>query len=355
MGTVSRLKWLVAGSLLLLVGGLPPSRAATSIFTVETAKPRIIQIWPEVTRAVASGSVLAAAGAHDDDELFAFGAHAREVDDPLTARVYLHFPLDVFQPGTRVRRAQLFVHADYASGSGPASIGVFRVLDPWTAGEEWGAEPEAWPALLQRPIAVLKDEVSVSANVLDETARAAASSPHMLAAYIAGPQSPVAQDESPVATPNQSPLPTGTAAAVAPTPAVATATPAEQDLEAPVILAEMPTRLLRWDVTALVRGWIAGEAADRGLCLASMIDADEEYDDGSTLIMAWRGGQDSAARRPYLVAEFDVVTVTPALAEREVLPVAGKRLGDRSWIGGLVLTVCGVVLLASCLVRLRLR
>jgi hypothetical protein len=111
-----------------------------------------------------------------------------------------------------------------------------------------------------------------------------------------------------------------------------------------VSLGQVSETWLTWDVTALVRAWLARQVADEGLALAPAPDPDADPETAGDLFVARWLAVDDPATRPYLIVEFEVQPVTPTPAP--VLPPAG---GDAGW--GAV----GVVLVGAALVVLGMR
>lgn len=139
---------------------------------------------------------------------------------------------------------------------------------------------------------------------------------------------------SPLATPTLTPTPRATAT---PTP---TPTP---DLAStvPVTLRQVAGTWLAWDVTALMRAWVAGEVADDGVALAAAPDpgATPETEPG-LLLARWLTVEDQRTR-PYLIVEYDVLPVTATATPAPTLPPAG---GSAGW-GAVALLLAGAGLL----------
>ncbi|OQY24405.1 MAG: hypothetical protein B6I35_01660 [Anaerolineaceae bacterium 4572_32.2] len=104
---------------------------------------------------------------------------------------------------------------------------------------------------------------------------------------------------------------------------------------------------LTWDVTALARAWLSGEAADQGIALASAPDPDADPDEAGDLLVARWLAIDDPETLPYLIVEIKVYPVTPTPVP--VLPPAGGVARWRS--AGLLLI--GAALLALGLIARR--
>jgi len=132
----------LAGVLLCLAGATFPAGAQDS---------RVLQVWPDLSTGVTSGPS-GGAEVYTATQLLPFGVCYSSTGGIVHARTYLHFPLDVFPPGTEVKRAVLYAYVDSSSGTGEATVGAYRVLEPWDE-ENWSGGPATWPALLTVPIA----------------------------------------------------------------------------------------------------------------------------------------------------------------------------------------------------------
>jgi hypothetical protein len=487
-----RLLYRVVASLLGLVGALlcligPPLPG-------QAQDLRTLQVWPDRSIGVTSG-LLETPAVEPAAQVFPFGVTRISAGDVVYARTYLHFPLDVFPPGTEILRAALYVYVDSGSGAGETTVGAYRVLEPWREGD-WGGDPAAWPALLTSPIAVTVARLDLMTPTLPAStpvpaaAPAVTSTPTSTAAgtsalssrpaghglvqqatmvaieppgsqmdvgaittvhirienvtdlYAAGvyltfdpallevvdddpttdgvqvepgdllgpgftdenivyqaegeidffqmaadePVSgsgvlatitfrgkevgvsalefdavfledydgePIAADfrggsvtvtgqGSPLPTPPTSPLPTPTslpgtpapratpAATSAPTPAtpappLPTPTPYSPFTAPVVALGPVTGTWLTWDVTALMRAWLAGEVPDDGLALAPAPEPYADPDTAGDLLVARQLTVDDPDTRPYIIVGFEVNPVTPAPAS--VLPSAGSPVG----------------------------
>jgi hypothetical protein len=239
--------------------------APTSVPTVRPTatseiKTRVLQVWPDRSVGVIS-ELLEGATSHADAQVLPFGALSPSAGEMVEARTYLHFPIGVFPLGTQVKRATLYTYVDSISSLGEAAFGTYRVLDPWdTMG--WDGDPANWPDLLPAPIAIT--EVTFAA----EEAMLPASSVPKLAMVLA--------QDSPLPTPTSpssvlpTPTPSATSSPSSPTPKATT----QPSVSASTFELE-PTegRWLMWDVTALLRAWLAEEVPDHGLALAAVYDA----------------------------------------------------------------------------------
>ena len=106
-------------------------------------------------------------------------------------------------------------------------------------------------------------------------------------------------------------------------------------------LGQVSETWLTWDVTALMRAWVARQVADEGLALAPAPDPDADPETAGDLLVArWLEVNDPATR-PYLIVEFEVLPVTPTPVP--VLPPAG---GGAEWgaVGAVLVGVALVVL-----------
>jgi cell division septation protein DedD len=321
--------------------------APTSVPTVQpTATPsieaRVLQLWPDRSIGVIS-ELLVGAAAHADTQVFPFGAISPSAGEPVEARTYLHFPLAVFPLGTQVKRATLYVYVDSASGPGEAAFGAYRVLEPW--GETgWNGDPASWPTLLDSPIAIT--ETSFDA---EEAALPASPSARLARVMSQSPLPTPTPSSSVLPTPTQptsTPKPTAThtpSPAVTSTPKSPTPTPGSSPTSTPTLeLEPMEGRWLTWDVTALLRAWLAEEVPDRGLALAAVSDADSES--AGSLILARLLAADDPDTMPYIIADIEIhpVTPTPTPTPVPILPIAGS---SGEWEGAVVL-LAGAVLLA---------
>lgn len=454
----------------IAAAGLCIAALALSVIGLAAPSPSSspLQLWPD--RGVGVTCVLLEdMPDHADPQILAWGVHRTAEGQVARARTYLHFPLDVFPPGSDILRATLYVYADAASDTGEATFGAYRVLEPW-AGRDWSGDPAGWPALLTTPIAVteahfdvvtptlaatdagapfsrpaghglLQDttvsvvlsdtEVALGAttvvsvrvenvtdlysaeveltfdpallevvdadldtggvqiqpggflspsivvkNIVDQDAgeinfaafqldpsepisgsgtlatitfwgqAAGTCELHFedvsleeygggfIAASVRGGSITVVARETPTATVTPTPP-----ASPLPTPA---ASPAGSGR--PVALQQGAGTWLTWNVTALMRAWLAGEATNHGLALAPAPDPDADPETAGDLLVAHWLAADDPTTRPYLIVEFEVhpVTPTPTPTPVPVLPPAGGAVG---W-GPVGLLFAGVVLLA---------
>ena len=414
--------------------------AGVSLYLVEPAIPataqedRVLQIWPDRSVGVTSG-LLQGSTTHAVQQVFPWGVFRTSNGAVVRGRTYLHFPLDVFPPGTEIVRATLHAYVDTGSRAGEAAFGLYRVLDPWGQ-ERWGGDPAVWPALLTLPIAVTTahfDSTTPAASLpipapidaplptppptltpadtpTPTTAPASTATPTVtptptatptlaatstptvtltppatptltvtltpsntgsyqpggpgLAAPTGAPRRrallrylwPWSKDEvtstlfdSPIATLPTSPLATATKTGPTATPSTPTPTPMPlPPSSTPVVtLEEVAGTWLAWDVTALARAWLSGEAADQGIALASAPDPDADPDEAGDLLVARWLAIDDPETLPYLIVEIKVYPVTPTPVP--VLPPAGGVARWRS--AGLLLI--GAALLALGLIARR--
>ena len=103
---------------------------------------------------------------------------------------------------------------------------------------------------------------------------------------------------------------------------------------------------LTWDVTALMRAWLAGEVPDRGLAVAPAPEPDADPETAGDLLVARRFTADDPDTRPYLIVHFEVRPVTPMPVQ--VLPRAGSQSG---WGATGLLLIGAVMLLVVLLVH----
>jgi hypothetical protein len=115
-----------------------------------------------------------------------------------------------------------------------------------------------------------------------------------------------------------------------------------------VSLGRVAGTWLTWDVTALMRAWLAGEVPDHGLALAPAPEPDADPETAGDLLVARRFTADNPDTRPYLIVHFEVRPVTPMPVQ--VLPRAGSQSG---WGATGLLLIGAALLLAVLLVRRR--
>jgi hypothetical protein len=100
-----------------------------------------------------------------------------------------------------------------------------------------------------------------------------------------------------------------------------------------------------WDVTALLRAWLAKEVPDHGLALAAVYDSSLEST--GELVLARLLTADDPDTLPHIIADIDIYPVTPTPAP--ILPIAGDS-GTGSGIGvviiGAALVILGLALAA---------
>jgi hypothetical protein len=110
-------------------------------------------------------------------------------------------------------------------------------------------------------------------------------------------------------TPTVTPMPGATP--TAPTSPLPTPTAPPSPAALRVALQRGEGTWLTWNVTALMRAWLAGETPNHGLALASMPNPDANLEEASDLLVArWLAAADPGTR-PYLTVEFEVRPVTP--------------------------------------------
>ena len=217
-----RLLSRVVASLLALAGML--SCLAGPGFPVGAQDSRVLQVWPDRSVGVASGMPEGATG-YAFTQVFPFGVSRTSSGDVVQGRAYLHFPLDVFPPGTEIVQATLHVYVDTASREGEATFGAYRVLDPW--GEDgWRSDPDTWPALFAPPAAT----TLIHLDVVTPTTPAFVPLPIATPAPISQPTAtptPSTLTVTPTIAPSQtpSPIPTLTVTATLTATSTPTATP----------------------------------------------------------------------------------------------------------------------------------
>lgn len=368
----------LTGVLLCLFGPMFPAGAQDS---------RVLQVWPDRSIGVTSG-LLEGVAVYTATQVFSFGVSRTSAGDVVCARTYLHFPLDVFPPGAEILRAALYVYVDSGSGVGEATMGAYRVLEPWEEGD-LGDDPAGWPRLLTSPIAATTARFDVVAPMLPVPTPALtatstlASTPTLTATETSsnlfskpasrmsigpgvqpGPAPPSltsplstptpTSPTSPLPTPTPIPSPTSTSTpGPTPTsPATPLPTPSPRPSpDAPVLsLGRVAGTWLTWDVTALMRAWLAGEVPRHGLALASAPAPDAGPDTAGDLLVARWLTADDPGTRPYIVAEFKVhpVTPTPTFTPGPVLPSAGSPVG---WGAAGLLFIGAALLVLGLVVR----
>jgi hypothetical protein len=98
----------------------------------------------------------------------------------------------------------------------------------------------------------------------------------------------------------------------------------------PVVeLGQAKEAWLTWDITALVRAWLAGEVSNQGLALASAPDPYADPETTGDLLLARWFTTDDPDTKPYIIVDFKVhpVTPTPTATPVQVLPPAGSAVG----------------------------
>jgi len=367
----------------------PPTAPPQPTATVGVIESRVLQTWPDRSVGVIS-ELLEDTSAHADTQVLPFGVLSASSGEVVRARTYLHFPLNVFPQGADVLKATLFVYVDSSSGAGEAELGVYRALAPWDE-ESWSGDPTTWPALLDSPIAVTAAHLDatgselpifvVSSRMLPQPSRPAghgllkpsgtaaivgqilgredAEPPVGLSLAFTSPPSPLltptpdpTQTPNPTRTPSPTQTRTPTPAQTAPPPsttATATGAPAPTPIPAASIstvrLEEMEGTWLEWDVTALVRAWLAGEVEDHGLALAPAPNPDADPEVAGDLILARLLATEDPETRPYIVADIEIHPVTPTPTPMPILPSAG---GSAGW------SVAGILLIGAALLALGL-
>jgi hypothetical protein len=359
--------WLgVVALLLVLVGRAVPAGAQDL---------RTLQVWPDRSAGFSS-DVLEDPAAQAAGRVLPFGVTRATAGDVVQARTYLHFPLDVLPPGTEVKRATLHVYVDSSSGVGEATVGAYRVLEPWEEGGR-GDDPQAWPTLLPSPIAVAvirfgevtpPAPTSTPVHPVPPTAVPSMSPTEVPATALPPSLTPTVTpgpSTSPSPTPSRTPLPTPPGSPLATPPTSPRPTPPSSSLPMgpasprlmslaayrpalassaaltvpAVSLGEVAGTWITWDVTALIRAWVAGEVSDAGLALAPAPEPDAGPEVAGDLLVARQLTVDDPDTRPYLIVGFEVRPVAPT--PMPVLPSAGSSVGG----GAHGLLLIGAVLL----------
>jgi hypothetical protein len=344
----------VGGGLLFLFGVLMPAEAQDL---------RSLQVWPDRSVGVTSG-LLVGSDAHASTQVLSLGASRVSGDEVVYARTYLHFPLDVFPPGTEILRATLYMVVDTSSGDGETTLGVYRALEPWEK-EGWSGDPTTWPALLTSPIAATIGRFEIVTPTLPISVTAPITAPTATPEPSPTPtETPTATPtptETPLSTPPTSPLSTPTSSptpppTLTPTPTSTPVPTLGATQEVPVVpLGQVEATWLTWDITALMRAWLAGEVSDDGLALGLVPDPAFAPEGTDGLLVARYLSAADFDTRPHLIAEFEVHPVpptptpstsplaTPTSAPWPVLPPAGNGAGWK--VTGLLLVGAACVLL----------
>jgi hypothetical protein len=334
----------------------------------------VLQVWPERSVGVTS-SQLGDTTSYADTDVLPFGLFYTSAGDAIRAHTYLDFPLEIFSPGTFVLHATLYTFVDSGSDAGEAAFGAYRVLESWKE-TGWAGDPATWPALLNSPIAVAEthfDLVDPSQSLLPGTViLASRSAGHARPSTLMDSvliQTPTSQS-SPLSTPTPEPTSTSTPTptpTLTPEPASAstatsspspTLTPASTTTATATTATPLPTsapaadvsetaleqvegKWVTWDVTALMRAWLAGEVEDYGLALAAAIGCCPGASDN--LLVARMLTADDPDTAPYMIVSFEIhpVTPTPTATPVPLLPAAGSSVGWQ----GVPLLLAGVGLL----------
>ena len=114
------------------------------------------------------------------------------------------------------------------------------------------------------------------------------------------------------------------------------------------MLGQVEGTWLTWDVTALMRSWLAKEVPDYGLALAPAPAPDADLETAGDLLVArWLTAKDIKTK-PYLIVEIEVHPVTPTPIP--ILPPAGGTVGWRA-VG--VLSIGAALMVLGLAVRRR--
>ncbi len=83
-------------------------------------------------------------GTDSSTAILAFGNYIGPITNSLiSCRTYLWFPLSTIPPTAQVRNAILSLYVDDWPFAGSASMGVYRVIAPWTENFNWAGRPPA--------------------------------------------------------------------------------------------------------------------------------------------------------------------------------------------------------------------
>ena len=332
--------------------------APTSVPTVQPTatseiEARVLQVWPDRSVGVTS-ELLEGATSYADAQILPFGALGSSTGEMVEARTYLHFPIGVFPLGTQVKRATLYTYVDSASSLGEAAFGTYRVVDSWdTTG--WDSDPANWPALFPSPMAITEvsfvaEDVMLPASSGPGLARvlwqdSPLPTPTSSSSVLPTPTSQATSLPSATPTPKATALPSSTLATSTPKATTSFSSTSTPPASAATFELE-PTegRWLMWDVTALLRAWLAKEVPDHGLALAAVFESDAEST--GNLILARLFAVDDPDTMSYIIADIEIypVTPTPTPTPVPILPIAGDS-GTGSGIGVIVVFV-GVAFLA---------
>ncbi len=334
----------IAGLLLLLLNPATPAGAQDV---------RVMQVWPIRSVGVSEGLVVDPEadtnGASDDvqSRVYPFGGYRRGEGDVVQARTYLHFPLNVFPPGARIKRAILHVYVDSSSSVGAASVGVYRAIEPWRTWD-WREDAETWPALLRSPIAMsdVRVDVITPTSAISLPLPLLTPTPQPTLTPIPTPTGP----SSPLATPTGEWTATPTLTS---TPAP-TRTPAHTVTLPTLSLNYVEGRWVTWDVTVLLIAWLAGEIDNDGVALAHGPALDVGFEREGLALARWLTAND-VHTDPHLIVEFEVLPVTPTPTypaspiDPPILPPAGRAGGWQT--AGLLLVGAAMLLLGAAVLR----
>ena len=320
---------------------------ALGIIGLASPAPRIIQLWPDGATGVTS-DLVEGMPACADPQMLPFGVHRTGAGDVVRAHTYLHFPLDVFPPGTEILRATLYVHVDGASNVEEATFGAYRVLEPWDE-RDWSNDPATWPALLTTPIADTWARFDVVTPTRWLSTPTPTPPPTLVPTLTLTPTATPTPTTTftPTATPTTTLTPTATPTTTLtpPTSPLPTPTPFVSPTVPVMALQQTAGTWLMWDITALMRAWQAREVPNDGLALAPAPDPDADPEIVGDLLVARWLSVDDPVTRPYLIVEFEVhpVTPTPTATPVPVLPPAGGPVGW--WSTGLLLIGAALLIL----------
>ena len=304
----------LAGVVLCLVGASARVRAGGTqghSAAAVGAGLRIVQIWPSRDRGVLSGVLLDPANPEAD--ALPFGVARADSGELVCGCTYLYFPLELFPPGTDVRRATLSAYVDSASSPGRAQIGAYRVLEGWEQ-RGWGKDPATWPLVAASPI-------DIAELVLDE--RSFLTPLSLVSPRLVGATEALSPGPELMATPELTRTPLPQATSTPPASPLATPAPQVQPGTALVTLSQVVGTWVTWDVTALMRAWMAQEVPNHGLAIASAPRPDATTEEAGDLLAARWFGADQRETMPFIIMEYDVLPVTPTPV-RALLPPAGR-------------------------------
>ncbi|NLF00854.1 MAG: hypothetical protein GX601_07740 [Anaerolineales bacterium] len=311
---------------------------------------RVLQVWPDRVLDVLSGHVVSPTTPLIQP--FVFGIYDTSIPDAFDGgvvygRTYLHFPMDVFPPGTDIRQATLYVPVDSATSEGLATFGLYRVLENWDE-RVASTDPDQWPQCLPTPIALTEASIRFRA-------RAAA-----LAEPALGQTETISTTQQASPTPNPTRTSTPRPSPTVRSPGLATPTGMPLSTRTPtpirvgprataeITLTEVISTVVTWDATALLRAWFSGDVPNHGLAIGPGPALDSAPALAGNVLAASWPVTDHRRSQPYLVVQIEVRPVTPTPTLIFCLPAAGSSAtsGNRSALSallvGLALVLAGL-------------